>query len=113
MTTTASIAPPADSADVLAGLPPLLGIVPQAGPPLLAYAGFSGVLLLLLVPPLTLVATLIAVAPVVAAALATLVVLVGAMLEVPFLLVRVLRDHRPSHFALRLRHVRELKVRRV
>jgi hypothetical protein len=128
MTTTALIAAPAsdhaprsapsaqplvDPGGLLAGLPPLLSVVPQAGPPVFAYVGFGVVLLLLLVPPLTLLATLVAVALVVAAALAALVVLAVAILQAPFLLGRFLREHRPGPFSLPVPHVRKLKARRV
>ena len=102
-----------DSGELLAGLPPLLSVVPEAGPPVFAYLWFGGVLLLLLVPPVTLLATLVAVALVAAAAFAALVVLVVAVLRAPFLLARVLRDHRPGHFSLPVANVRKVKARRV
>jgi hypothetical protein len=38
-----------DADEPLVGLPPLLGFVPVAGPPVFAYLGFGVVLLLLLV----------------------------------------------------------------
>jgi hypothetical protein len=120
MTTTALIAPPAsddardlDSGDVLAGLPPLLSLVPVAGPDLFAYAAFGVVLLLLLVPPFTLLATLAVVTLVAAAALAALVVLTAAILKAPFLLVRLVRDHRPAHFSLPVPHLGHVRARRV
>jgi hypothetical protein len=50
MTTTALIEAPEDLQHTdgpLPGIPPLLELVPQAGPPVFVYAGF-GVLLLLL-----------------------------------------------------------------
>jgi hypothetical protein len=102
-----------DFAEGLAGLPPLLSFVPQAGPALFVYVGFGVVLLLLLVPPITLVATLMGVALVVAAALATLVVVAGAILRAPFLLVRYLRGHSLRQFSPPVRHVRKLIARRV
>jgi hypothetical protein len=92
------------------GLPPLLSVVPQAGPPVFVYAGFGLVLLLLLVPPLTLLATVMAVALVVATALAVLVALIVAIVGAPFLLARRLRGHR---FSLPVPHLRTVKVRRV
>jgi hypothetical protein len=128
MTTTALMAPPAsaaapgaaqhagshvpDSDELLAGLPPVLGFVPQAGPPVFAYLGFGVVLLLLLVPPLALLATLVAAALIVAAACAALAVLAAAILKAPFLVVGLLRDHRPAHFSLPAPHVRVGKARR-
>jgi hypothetical protein len=127
MTTTALIAAPAsdhaprsapsaqplvDPGGLLAGLPPLLSVVPQAGPPVFAYVGFGVVLLLLLVPPLALLATLVAAALIVAAACAALAVLAAAILKAPFLVVGLLRDHRPAHFSLPAPHVRVGKARR-
>ena len=90
-------------------LPPLLDFVPVAGPPAFVYLGFGAVLLLLLVPPLALVATLAGVALVVATALVTL----GAILAAPLLLVRYLRGHPLGHFSLAVPRLRRLKVRRV
>jgi hypothetical protein len=124
MTTTALIAPPAsaDAPDtrsrasellVSGDLPPLLSIVPCAGPPVFAYMGFGVVLLLLFVPPITLVATLMGVALVVTAALAALIVVAGAILRAPFLLVRFLRGHQLRRPSLPVPHVRKLNARRV
>jgi hypothetical protein len=120
MTPTALIAPPAsgdarnvDAGDLQAGLPPLLSLVPVAGPDLFAYAAFGVVLLLLLVPPFTLLATLALVAFVAAAALAALVALAAAILEAAFLFVRFLRDHRPGRISLPVPHIGHVKVRRV
>jgi hypothetical protein len=96
-----------DFDDLLAGLPPLLTRVPIAGPPVWVLVAFGGVLLLLLVPPLALVATLMAATLVVALALVALVALTGAIVAAPFLLVRRLREHRLPHFSLpvpRLHH---------
>jgi len=90
-------------------LPPLLGFVPVAGPPAFVFVGFGAVLLLLLVPPIALVATLAGVALVVATALVTL----GAILAAPLLLVRYLRGHPLGHFSLAVPRLRRLKVRRV
>jgi hypothetical protein len=128
MTSTALIEPPG-TADALgtrsheshlpdfgerqAGLPPLLSIVPQAGPALFVYVGFGVVLLLLLVPPITLLATLVGVALVVAAALATLVVVAVAVVRAPFVLVRVVRGHPLRQLSLSVPHIRPVKVRRV
>jgi hypothetical protein len=111
MTSTTLIEPP--SGEPLVDLPPLLSIVPTAGPAAFVYVGFGAVLLLLLVPPITLLATLAAVALVVATAVAALVVLIGAILEAPFLLVRVLRGHPLGHVSLPVLHIRKLKPRRV
>ena len=102
-----------DYDEPLAGLPPLLSIVPQAGPPLFVYVGFGVVLLLLLVPPFALLATLVGVALVVAAALTALLVVAGAILRAPFLLVRFLRGHPLRQFSLPVPHVRNLHARRV
>ena len=107
--------PPAvlDSGELLAGLPPLLGLVPGAGPEVFVYVGFGVVLLLLLVPPITLLATLAAVAVVVAAALAALAVLVVAILRALFLLARRVRGHRLGHFSVPVAQVHNVKARRV
>lgn len=116
MTSTTLIEPPEhqyDSDGPLAGLAPLLGLVPQAGPPVFAYAGFGVVLLLLLVPPFALLATLVAVALVVTASLLALAALAGALFVAPVLLVRGLRGHRPPRFSLPVPHVHRVKVRRV
>ena len=124
MTATALIEPPAsDNAPDTkpsasheldsAGLPPLLSVVPVAGPAVSFYVGFAVVLLLLLVPPLALLATLMGVALVVATALVVLVALAVAIFRAPFLLVRFLRGHRPAHFSLPVPHMRNVKVRRV
>ena len=90
MTTTALSEPPEDlrhTAGPLPGVPPLLDLVPQAGPPVFVYAGFGVVLLLLLVA--------------------------GAVLVAPVLLVRGLRGHRPHRFSLPVPRVHRVKVRRV
>jgi hypothetical protein len=102
-----------DFGERLVGLPPLLSVVPQAGPALSAYVGFGIVLLLLLVPPITLLATLMGVALVVAAALTALVVLAGAILRAPFLLVRFFRGHPVRQVSVPVPHVRKLNARRV
>lgn len=124
MTATALIEPPAsdnapDSKPSAsheldsAGLPPLLSVVPVAGPAVSVYVGFAVVLLLLLVPPLALLATLMGVALVVAAAVVVPVALAVAIFRAPFLLVRFLRGHRPPHFSLPVPHMRDMTVRRV
>ena len=95
------------------GLPHLLSVVPVAGPAVSAYVGFGAVLLLLLVPPLALLATLMGVALVVATALVVLVALAVAILQAPFLLVRFLRRHRLGHFSLPVPQMSKVKVRRV
>ena len=87
--------------------------MPVAGPAVSVYVGFAVVLLLLLVPPLALLATLMGVALVVATALVVLVGLAVAIFRAPFLLVRFLRGHRPAHFSLPVPHMRNVKVRRV
>src|SRR3954462_13684507 len=102
-----------DWGERLAGLPPLLSLVPEAGPPVFAYLGFGVVLLLLLVPPITLVATLVAVAVVVAAALAGLAGLAGAIFGGPFLLVRLLRGQTLGHLSMPVPRVHHVKARRV
>jgi hypothetical protein len=116
MTTTALSEPPEDlrhTVGPLPGIPPLLDLVPQAGPPVFVYAGFGVVLLLLLVPPFALLATLVAVTLVVTASLVALTALAGALLVTPVLLVRGLRGHRPPRFSLPAPHVHRVKVRRV
>ena len=125
MTATALIEPPAsddapdsrpgashllDPGQLLAGLPPLLSVVPVAGPAAFVYVGFGAVLLLLLVPPLALLVTLAGVALVVTAALVALGVVAVAIVQAPFLLARRLRGRR---FSLPVPHVRSVKVRRV
>lgn len=102
-----------DFGERVAGLPPLLSIVPQAGPPLFVYTGFGVVLLLLLVPPITLVATLMAAAFVVVTAMTALVVVAVAIVRAPFLLVRLVREHPLGQFSLPVLHVRKLRARRV
>lgn len=89
-------------------LPPLLDLVPVAGPPAFVLVGFGAVLLLLLVPPLALLATLVAVALVVAATLVAL----GAILAAPFLLVHRFRGHRPGRVVLAVPRLGKLKVHR-
>jgi hypothetical protein len=96
---------PATHDGPLPGIPPLLELVPQAGPPVFVYAGFGVLLQLLLVPPFTLLATLIAVALVVAASLAVLAALAGALLATPVLLVRGLRGHRLPRVSLPVQRV--------
>ena len=76
--------------------------MPVAGPAVFVYMGFGVVLLLLLVPPLALLATVVGVA---------LVVLAGAILEASFRLVRLLRGHPLGHFSLSVPHIRTV-VRR-
>ena len=94
-------------------LPPLLGVVPVAGPAAFVYVGFGVVLLLLLVPPLTLLVTVVGFALVVATALVALVVLVAAIIKAPFLLVGVLRGRRLGHISLPVPQVSNVRVRRV
>jgi hypothetical protein len=100
------------SGQVLAGMPPFLSIVPVAGPAVFVYVGFGVVLLLLLVPPLALLATLAGVALIVAAALVALVALVVALVRAPFLLVRLLCVRRPGRVSLPVPHVRTVRIRR-
>jgi hypothetical protein len=71
------------------------------------------VLLLLLVPPVTLLATLAGVVLLVATALTALIVLAGAVLAAPFLLVRRLREHPLPRFTLPVSPAGKVKVRRV
>ena len=108
---TPELLPEAD--EPAAGIPPLLSLVPQAGPPAFAVLAFGGVLLLLLVPPITLVVTLMGVLFLAAAALAALVALVAAVVAVPVVLVRHLRGHPLPHLSLPVPHLRSAKVRRV
>ena len=70
-------------------------------------------LLLLLVPPLALVATLMGVALVMATALVVLIALAVAIFRAPFALVRALRGHPVGHFSLPVPQMRKVKVRRV
>ena len=107
--TKPSASPQLDSA----GLSPLLSVVPVAGPAVSVYVGFAVVLLLLLVPPLALVATLMGVALVVATALVVLVALAVAILQAPFRLVRFLRGHRLGHFSMPVSRMLKVTVRRV
>lgn len=102
-----------DSAELLSVIPPLFELVPQAGPPLYAYMGFGVVVLLLLVPPFALLATLALVALVVATALIVLIGLAAAIIKAPFVLARVLRAHRLPHVSLPVLHIRKVRVRRV
>ena len=108
---TPELLPEADEPAV--GIPPLLSLVPQAGPPAFAALAFGGVLLLLLVPPIALVATLTGVLFLAAAAVAAVVALVAAIVAVPVVLVRRLRGHPLPHFSLPAPHLPSVKVRRV
>jgi hypothetical protein len=108
---TPELLPEAD--EPAAGIPPLLSLVPQAGPPVSAALGFGAALLLLLVPPITLVVTLTVVVFLAAVALVTVVVLAGAILAVPVVLVRRLRGHPLPHVSLPVPHFGSVKVRRV
>jgi hypothetical protein len=102
-----------DLGELRVGLPPLLGLVPGAGPQVFVYVGFGVALLLLLVPPITLLATLAAVAAAVAAALVVLAVLVVAILRALFVLARLIRGHRLGHFSVPVPQVHNVKARRV
>jgi hypothetical protein len=102
-----------DSAELLSVIPPLFELVPQAGPPLYVYMGFGVVVLLLLVPPFALLATLAVVALVVITALVMLIALTAAIIKAPFALARFLRAHRLPRPSLPVLHVRKVKVRRV
>jgi hypothetical protein len=102
-----------DSAELLGVIPPLFELVPQAGPPLYAYMGFGVVVLLLLVPPFALLATLALVALVVATTLVALVALIAVLVKAPFVLARFVRAHRLPHVSLPVLHIRKVKVRRV
>jgi hypothetical protein len=95
------------------GPPPLLSIVPVAGPAVSVYVGFPVVLLLLLVPPFALLATLLAVALVVATALVVLVALAAVIVRAPFVLVRFLRGTRPAGFSVPVPQMRKVKLHRV
>jgi hypothetical protein len=118
MSTTALIEPsprdtPQDFDDLLAGVPPLLSRVPTAGPPVWVFVGFGGVLLLLLVPPLTLVVTLMGVALLVVLTLVALVALTVAIVAAPFLLVRRLREHGLPHVSVPVPRLHHVKPRRI
>jgi hypothetical protein len=102
-----------DSAELLSVIPPLFELVPQAGPALYVYMGFGIVVLLLLVPPFALLATLAVVALVVATALVVLIALAAAIIKAPFVLARFLRAHRLPHLSLPVLHIRRVRVRRV
>ena len=102
-----------DIDELLAETPPLLTVVPVAGPPVFAFAAFGAVLLLLLVPPLALVVTLLGVMLLGAVALVAVVALAGAIVAAPFLLVRSLRGHRLPHISLPVPHFHNVKARRV
>ena len=112
--TTALIGSPGphDFDELLAERPPLLSVVPVAGPPVFVLAGFGVVLLLLLVPPIALLATLAVVMLLGATALVAVAVLAGAIIAAPFLLVRRLRERPLPHFSLPIPHLGEVKVRR-
>ena len=112
MTSTAPIEPP-EFDDTLADLPPMLSVVPVAGPAVVVYVGFGAVLLVLLVPPIALVATFMVVALVLATAVVALVALAAAIVEASFLVSRVLRGHPLGDFALPLPHIHKLRARRV
>jgi hypothetical protein len=116
MTTTALIEAPEqlhEPGGPLAGLPPLLGLVPQAGPPIFVYAGFGAALLLLLVPPFALLATLIGVALVMATALAMIAAVAGAIVAAPMLLVRRLRHRGLRQYSLPIPRFDPVRVRRI
>jgi hypothetical protein len=115
MTATPHIAPRESdaSAELLGVIPPLLELVPQAGPPLYVYLGFGSVLLLLLVPPFALLATLAFVALVVATAIVVLIALAVALVKAPFVIARFVREHRLPHFSMPVLHISKVKVRRV
>jgi hypothetical protein len=112
-TTSTPLGPLDDFDDLLAGLPPLLTRVPSAGPPVWVLVGFGGVLLLLLVPPLALVATLMAVTLVVALALVVLIALTGAIVAAPFLLVRRVRERGLPHVSVPVPRFHPVKPRRI
>jgi hypothetical protein len=99
-----SALPPVD--DAVLQLPPLLSIVPVAGPPLFAFALFGVALMLLLVAPLTLLVTVMLVPLIVAAALVAVVALVVAIVASPFVLVRRLRAHGAIHVSLPVARLR-------
>jgi hypothetical protein len=102
-----------DSRELPVGLPPPLSLVRVAGPPVFVYVAVGAVLLFLLVPPIALLATLGAVATVVAAALAALIVLAVALFRAPFLLVRLIRVQRPGHFSVPVPRVHNVRGHRV
>jgi hypothetical protein len=103
----------ADLDDLFATVAPLLAVVPVAGPPAFALAGFGVVLLLLLVPPLALVATLVGVLLLGAAAVVAAVGLAAAIVAAPFWLARHLRGHRLPHLSVPVASFRSVRTRRV
>jgi hypothetical protein len=115
MTATPHSAPreSGDSAELLGVAPPLFELVPQAGPPLYVYLGFGVVLLLLLVPPFALLATLALVMLVAATALVVLIALAVALVRAPFVIARFAREHRLPRLSLPVAGFGKVGVRRV
>ena len=87
--------------------------MPVAGPAVFVYVGFGVVLLLLLVPPLALLATLMGVALVVATALVVLVALVVAIFERRSCSSAFSAGTGSAHFSLPVPRMHNVKVRRV
>ena len=88
---TASVPP--TLGDMLADIVPVLATVFVAGPPVLVAWAATVLLALMLAGPFAFLVTLI----VVLVAAAALLTLAGAILAMPYLLVRHLRGHRVRH----------------
>jgi hypothetical protein len=80
--------------ELLTELVPLVGLVPQAGPPVVFVLGPWLLLVLTLAGPLAWLFALVVVMIVAAAVLAALT---SAILAAPYLLVRQIRRHRARH----------------
>jgi len=93
MTPTAPIAPPPSLRQILDETLPLIDIVPETGPPLIFIAVPYLLFVLMLIGPLALLATMIALF----IAAVALVALVGTILATPYLLIRHHRAHRAAH----------------
>jgi hypothetical protein len=83
--------------EMLAEIVPLIGFVPQAGPPVVFVLGPWLFLVLMLAAPFACLFTLVAVIIVAATVLAALPAAILAILAAPSLLVRHLRRHRARH----------------
>jgi hypothetical protein len=82
---------------LLAELVPLIGFVPQAGPPVVFVLGPWLFLVLMLAAPFACLFALVVVMIVAAAVLAALTAAILAILAAPYLLARHLRRHRARH----------------
>jgi hypothetical protein len=90
--------PPPSFRELFGELVPLIGVVVCAGPPVVLFAAFGLLLMLLVSAPLMLLAIFLVV-PLVA--VATLVALVGAILSAPSLVVSRLRARRAPSASIR------------